>query len=348
MGQQLAVEMSEDIPLHIVVDRATAHYISTQTNIDVERFAQEDFCKDVESLVTDILSRNVNDLDAQVILQRITKGQKQVDMSEITPCVAGSETGLSDREAIARFYTAVAHLYAVLARASGGAGIPDTEVNVDNTEPRLQRIKDIIRIQLQNVRLIEDVYQLEKKMEYRKSVLPDLEPLYFDVYDPSAQLYTQMSEGATAQFRDDIKSFYAGFADDDIPPDILTYADITLSKSHKSSGQEFPELLKEYGRATADIVASARGADSQIAPIMDQVIVEIDGVRTVHPDLNIDRLNALMENAREVIVGEYIENEGKYLKGLEIFEAVIEHQLGRTMQNQLANLNNQLYVLVSQ
>jgi hypothetical protein len=43
-----------------------------------------------------------------------------------------------------------------------------------------------------------------------------------------------------------------------------------------------------------------------------------------------------------------MENERKYLKGLETFEAIVERQLSRTMQNQLANLNNQLYVLASQ
>ena len=348
MGQQLAIEIGEEVPLHVVVDRAAAHYIITQNETDIEQFTQEDFCKDVELLVTDILSRNVSDLDTQLISQRINKGEKLVDITQAIPCAVGSEADQSDREAIARFYVSIAHLYAVLAKASGAPNVPKREVNVDDIEPGLQRIKDIIHVQLRNVQLAKAVYQLEEKIEHRKSGLPDLEPLYFDVYDPSAQLYTQMSDAAKIQFEDDIRNFYVGFADEEIPSDVSTYADITLSKCCQSRDRESTELFEKYGHSLADIITSSKKAHSEIYPIMDQILIEVDGTVTVQPDLNVEQLDALMQNARETIVGEYMENERKYLKGLEMFEAIVEHQLGRTMQNQLANLNNQLYILVSQ
>ena len=348
MGQQLAIEVAEDTPLYVVVDRAAAHYILTQSEADIEQFTQEDFCKNVESLVADILSKNVSDLNAQIILQRINKGEKLVDVTQMIPCGVGSETGQSDREAIARFYVAIAHLYAVLAKASGVLGVPDTEVMVDDTKSRLQRIKDILHIQLQNVQLAEDVYQLEKEIEHKKGVLPDLEPLYFDVYDPSAQLYTHMSDAAKTQFEYDIKHFYTGFADEDMPSDVSTYRDIPLSKCCQQRDRGSTELFEEYGRSLADIITGSNKARSEFSPIMNEIIIEVDGIVTIHPDLNVEQLDALIQNARETIVGEYMENESKYLKGLEMFEAIVEHQLGQTMQSQLANLNDQLYILVSQ
>ena len=353
MGQQVSVEVSEDIPLPEAIDKISAHYITTQTAEDMELFTQEEFCSTVMKLLSDIFLKRIHDLDSQLVLQRIKKGSKALDLAELTPRTFEGHDSERAHLDIADFYVRIAHLYSVVARALNMSNLLDITQKArgmrSHSEPsRLENIKSLVDTQLRNVHLAKEIYGLEEKMQQRKEELPNLEPLYFDVYDPSAQLYTGMSKKAKRRFEEDIKGFYKGFTQEDIPSGISGYSDISLSKSCKSDKDDDTPLFEEYGQRMGDVVVGARKARDELLGIINSLMLEEEGVKTVHPELTTDKLNELIERSREVIVEKYMENESDYLAGMETLEAVVERLLGDTMRNQLSGLNSQLLVLISQ
>lgn len=327
MGQQLTTEITQATPFNFTIDRFAAHYILTQDEVDIEQFTRQKFCKNIKSIVTEMLVNHMNECDAQRIVERINPGEKDTEQ----------ERHLENCENIANFYVTIANLYAIVKKASDTPGITTCPIH------SLQNMKDIINVQMQNINLAKDIYFLEEIDNTR-----ELKTLYFDVYDPSSQLYTHMSDTANSQFQQDIRDFYTGFAGHELPSDIIEYNDISLEKCNISSSSENEQLFETYGRSLADIITCSKKIHNDTVSILEQIIIKIDGVDTINPNLNLLQVNEFVKNTREKIIEESIENLDKYKKGLEIFETVVEHLVNRTMQNQLYELNKQLHFLFTQ
>ena len=59
---------------------------------------------------------------------------------------------------------------------------------------------------------------------------------------------------------------------------------------------------------------------------------------TIHPELNEEKLQIAVETARKLIVDLYLRCEQDFVKGLMIFEAIVENQIKTNDERRITNL----------
>ena len=60
---------------------------------------------------------------------------------------------------------------------------------------------------------------------------------------------------------------------------------------------------------------------------------------TINPELNMEKLQELVEKARDIIIQLYVNCEKDFQKGLEIFESIIRSKMVETSQKRIANFD---------
>ena len=206
--------------------------------------------------------------------------------------------------------------------------------------------------------------------------VPELEKLYYDEYNYDEGGFTGMSDKMrTEVYNKDLLNFYKAFTgNDSLPtndagkPLITKFSQILLRDFHKSEGckpggvytQGYTASLKnklfsQYAEHLKTMMQNAvsnqdslmkilRGDDTIQPPLVglfSNVVNSETGRKEViiNPKLTEDGLQQLVVKARETIVSLYVQCEDDFVKGLGIFEAIVEKQLMETSKEQMDKLN---------
>jgi hypothetical protein len=200
--------------------------------------------------------------------------------------------------------------------------------------------------------------------------IPELMRLYLDDnYDYSNGSFTGMSSNTEKQFNNDLKLFYTSFTGNENMPDtIKKFSDIKLRDYNKKPGCQLPipalkgkytinkkdDLFIKYADNIKQMIQSA--ADNQykllsvINEIFTYVIDPYTGKRVirVNPKLTDESLQNAIVKTRKFIVNLYVKCEDDYVKGVQLFEAIVESKIIETTQNQIENLKKQATKIISQ
>jgi hypothetical protein len=109
-------------------------------------------------------------------------------------------------------------------------------------------------------------------------------------------------------------------------------------------------LIRRYARNLKLMMKNVNYHQKQLLKILNNIFVEINENENdsseyeninyrIQPSLTIRKLNEYIENARNIIVDMYIQCEEHFLKGLQIYEAIVEKILLHTTQGQIDTLN---------
>ena len=92
------------------------------------------------------------------------------------------------------------------------------------------------------------------------------------------------------------------------------------------------------------ILKGDKTTDPPLVGLFSQIINPSSGKKEaiINPSLTPDGLQTLIVKAREIIVSLYVQCEDDFVKGLGIFEAIVEKQLMETSQAQMDKLNSTL------
>ena len=209
--------------------------------------------------------------------------------------------------------------------------------------------------------------------------IPELEKLYYDEYNYDDGGFTGMStKMRTEVYNADLLTFYRAFTgNNELPttdagkPTITKFSQILLRDFHKSEGckpggvytQGYTATLKtklftDYANHLKQMMQSAasnqeglmkvlRGdktVDPPLEGLFENIINQENGRKEViiNPKLNSDGLQKLVVKAREIIVSLYVKCEDDFVKGLGIFEAIVEKQLKDTSEEQMEKLKETL------
>lgn len=200
--------------------------------------------------------------------------------------------------------------------------------------------------------------------------IPELSMLYFDIYDYDSGKFYKMSNDMEKQYISDLKLFYSAFTGiKDMPNSIKKFSDIKLRDFHNDPGcQGTPnnQYLKEYvGSASQKIfqdyashissmINTANQNQNKLIGILDKIFAfslnpqsnkkEI----TINPKLTEQSLGDISNEARELIVNLYIKCEEDFIKGLEIFEAIVQTKIMDSTKKQIDNLEKTIEKVHSQ
>ena len=192
--------------------------------------------------------------------------------------------------------------------------------------------------------------------------IPELETLYYDVYDYDSGEYKTMSEETKKKYLEDVKLFYKYFTGNDTAPEGVTrFSHITLKDYHTSKGckpgeiytQAYKgtikdELFKKYADHIKMMTDKASNNQKVFFKIIDQMFIfQINNETkekdiTIHPDLNDEKLNELIDITRKSLIKLYTECEKDFEEGLKIFESIVESQVKDTLQNQVQDLEKRI------
>jgi hypothetical protein len=194
--------------------------------------------------------------------------------------------------------------------------------------------------------------------------IPELETLYYDVYDYNAKEYNSMSPEATKQYNEDLKIFYETFTGNKFKDaeNITKFSDIQLVDFHNQDlctddnspwntpykGTLKDKLFKKYASHLAEMVEKTHKKEKELLGILEEIFVywiEPEKNRkylTINPGLSYEKLDKITKKTRNIILELYVECEKDFQEGLGIFEAIIKKNMFKTKQRQINNLNLQV------
>ena len=192
--------------------------------------------------------------------------------------------------------------------------------------------------------------------------IPELETLYYDVYDYDSGEYKTMSDTTKKKYLEDVKLFYKIFTGNkNVPDNVTRFSNITLKDYHTSKGcrsgdvytQSYKgtikdELFKKYAEHIKQMTDKASNNQKIFFKVIDQMFIfEINNETkekdiTLHPELNDEKLNELIDVTRKNLIKLYTECEKDFEEGLKIFESIVESQVKDTLKNQIEDLEKRI------
>jgi hypothetical protein len=194
--------------------------------------------------------------------------------------------------------------------------------------------------------------------------IQELMQLYLDdKYDFSTGEFTGMSDETHKQFQKDLKTFYTTFTGKkEMDPNIKTFNDIKLkdakSEYKKCDGinPEFMEkyqvdkndkLFIEYSANIRDMINRASSKQSELLSVINDIFTFVIDPFTkkkkirISPTLTDNLLQKSVEKARKIIIELYVNCENDYVKGIHLYEAIVEKKIFDSLKNQEKNLKKE-------
>ena len=188
--------------------------------------------------------------------------------------------------------------------------------------------------------------------------IPELLELYKDDnYDYSSGEFKGMSEKTKNEYLDDLLLFYNVFTGnnlDKLPDDINTFSDIKLTKykiecnkgennkmNFNNSSDNVNVLFKEYAENIKVMLENMHKNREALLKIINILFVYKQNIQTGEKEITIN--NKLKENdipdlileTRRIIIELYLTCEQDYLRGMEIYEAIVNKRVLETTEKQI-------------
>lgn len=189
--------------------------------------------------------------------------------------------------------------------------------------------------------------------------IPELERLYYDVYDYDNGVFSSMSDNMKKQYAEDVSFFYNVFTGKkNKPSEITNFSQIILKDYHNNTlckpdgaltksykGTVKQKLFKLYIDNINQMQSNTKKNQDALLQIIDALFIfkvnpedKQKKVVLVNPLLNEKELDKIIVKTRKLIINLYSECEKDFFKGLQIFEAIVEKQIKETSIAQINNL----------
>ena len=200
--------------------------------------------------------------------------------------------------------------------------------------------------------------------------IPELMRLYLDDnYDYSNGSFKGMSKDTERQFQKDLKLFYTAFTGNENMPDtIKKFSDIKLRDYNEKPSCQPPiaalkgkytinkkdELFVKYADNIKQMIQSASDNQYKLLSVINELFTYVNDpysgkrVIRVNPKLTDESLQNAVVKTRKFIVDLYIKCENDYVKGVQLFEAIVESKIVETTQKQIENLKKEASKLISE
>lgn len=191
--------------------------------------------------------------------------------------------------------------------------------------------------------------------------IPELEKLYYDVFDFKTGEFYEMSKKSKQQYLKDLSTFYNTLNQTKkMPENIKRFSQIKLKDFHNQELCKDPnspwvksqtakasnKLFQSYAKHVSDMIKKNEENEKHLLNIIEQLFsFWVDPKThekkiTLNPKLNIHSLDKLIQPTREKIIKLYIDCEKDFQKGLNILEAIVKDRLIKAAQLKIENFEN--------
>jgi hypothetical protein len=193
--------------------------------------------------------------------------------------------------------------------------------------------------------------------------ITELMNLYLDDnYDYSNGTFTGMSEETKKVFMRDLKTVYTAFTgNESMPADISKFSDIKLrdyNKSPSCTGEnpsfkktytvnKKDKLFVEYAENIRNMITNATNNQQKLLSVINILFTYVidpysnKKVIRINPKLNEQTLQSAIEMTRKFIIDLYVKCETDYVKGVKLYEAIVESKIIETTLSQIENLKKE-------
>ena len=200
--------------------------------------------------------------------------------------------------------------------------------------------------------------------------MTELMALYLDDnYDYSNGTFTGMSDATKKQFQKDLKTFYTAFTGNtDMPPEITKFSDIKLRDyNNKNSCQgdkpvfkqnytisNSDKLFVEYAKNIKTMIQTAADKQSELLSVINDLFIFVNDPYSdkkkirVNPSLTEDKLQAIVEKTRNIIIELYVKCEMDFVGNLKVYEAIVETKILETTKKQIDNLEKKANTILTE
>lgn len=194
--------------------------------------------------------------------------------------------------------------------------------------------------------------------------IQELMQLYLDdKYDYSTGTFSGMSEETQKQFEKDLKTFYTTFTGEQVmDPNIKSFSDIKLKdakKEYTKCDGENPDFMKkyqvnkndqlfiDYSSNIRDMINRASSKQNELLSVINDIFTFVIDPFTkkkrirINPTLTDDLLQKAVEKSRKIIIELYVSCETDYVKGVKLYEAIVEKKIFESLKNQEKSLKKE-------
>ena len=194
--------------------------------------------------------------------------------------------------------------------------------------------------------------------------IQELMQLYLDdKYDYATGTFTGMSEETQKQFQKDLKTFYTTFTGKEVmDSNIKSFSDIKLKDAkniYKKCQGENPDFMEKYqidkndklfiaySANIRDMINRASSKQNELLSIINEIFTFVIDPFTkkkkmrINPTLTDTLLQKAVEKARKIIIELYVSCETDYVKGIQLYEAIVEKKILETLKNQEKSLKRE-------
>jgi len=209
--------------------------------------------------------------------------------------------------------------------------------------------------------------------------IPELEKLYYDIYDYQTGRFNSMSSNAKEAYKKDLKMFYNTFTGknnysqwnssgdkkfQDIP--LIAYHETEACKNVDSLWQKTYEgsvnnpLFKKFAENVKQMLKNTKTNQQNLLQVLDKIFVWVQApsqlkstddsleskIVTINPKLTADSLQDLVVKTRKLIINIYLQCEKEYQEGLKLFEAIVGERMLKNSIDKKNQLEKQLDTMV--
>lgn len=199
--------------------------------------------------------------------------------------------------------------------------------------------------------------------------IAELEKLFYDVFDSTTGKFISMSPAAKKEYDAYLEEFYKVFLSDDKPIPTTTsgnkmytnFSEIPLRNFHDLAGCENRSYEKayssdrlphggffdEYETHLTAMKESSNSFQTKLLQILKTIFVNQIDTQTKSSHITIanigfDKLNTLISKTRKTIIEMYLQCERDFLRGILLFEAIVEMIQKNTSTERQFSLEEQL------
>jgi|MDSZ01.3.fsa_nt_gb hypothetical protein len=237
------------------------------------------------------------------------------------------------------------------------------KVNLCNT--RIKALMNNMTNEEGNITLKPSICKINRKNDNETKNLqdepgiPELERLYYDVYDYDNGVFSSMSDTMKKQYDEDVKLFYTIFTGNKSKPsEISKFSQILLRDYHNNKlcktdglftktykGTIKQNLYKAYIDNINQMMENTKKNQNSLLAIIDALFVfkvnpqdKSKKIVLINPLLTEKELDKIITKTRGLIINLYSQCEKDFYRGLQIFEAIVEKQIKETSISQINNL----------
>jgi hypothetical protein len=378
------------------INKIATEYIIQQNYSDMKRLLDKNKYDEMVDLVTIILSKNIKTNDIEILVNHLystdVERERQIQERQIQERQIQEtqiqETHLKKCKKIALFYLKVAHLFdsimmcisPYMMSSANILSFDNTTQNMNMCTRRLNALIDAninlgkqneIEMKTPSCHMYADPHSLMEE-----EGIPELEKLYYDMYDFDSSSFTKMSDKMQREYEKDVELFYNAFqgskqsssdsssaSDSDIQSScdsnskVKRFSDIKMSDiitrdynkdcnttdeyvyvNNRSNPyrQEKERLFKKYTDNIKMMTAFIHKSEKELLYILNNVFVK-DERYNLRENIHLYTLDKLTNDARRIIVEFYSKCEEFYVEGVQIYEAIVQNQIKYTTIRQIEN-----------